>query len=143
MKRRKMYWNRVKMTEDELALGMWIYVYLFIYNFKPTPINRETAPSISELKFDYLRAHGFSPANWNNACLLCQRYEKEACVNCPLSEDGLDCGEGSAWYRATLYASNPNENVREDVLDAVKYIIKVMFEEVKKDEIEVGKEEKR
>lgn len=144
MKRRKMYWDRVKMSEGELALGMWVYIYLFIDNFKPTSVNSELVPSITQLKFDYLRAHGFSPDNWRNACLLCQRHEYNgACIDCPLSEDGIDCGVGSAWFRATQYASYPNENFREDALDAVRYIIKVMFEEVKKNEIEVDKEEKR
>lgn len=147
MKRRKLYWDRVKMTEGELALGMWIYVYLFIYNFKTTPTNREIAPSLTQLKFEYLRAHGFSPDNWKNACLLCQRYENSGengnCSCCPLSEDGLVCSVGSAWYRTTQYAGDPKYHYKEDALEAVKYIIKVMFEEVKKDEIEVDKEEKR
>jgi len=116
--------KRIKLTDEELAIGMWVYIYLKIYEVEGnTGGNR-----ISGWKFEYLKAHNLGRYYWYNGCLLCQRYINEhgAC-ECPLNVDGDSCGEGSIYDRVLQYHSGGQ--YRKNALWACKEIIKVMLKE--------------
>ncbi len=113
--------KRIKMTDKELAIAMWVYIKLYI---ESTKLCTES-PSVTQLKTRFLRAHRKGMFYWYNSCLLCQRYisEIDKC-NCPLSEDGKDCGQGSTWFDVTGYARS--EERRQKALWACDRILKIM-----------------
>lgn len=113
--------KRIKMTDKELAVAMWIYVKEYI---KSAELCTESLP-IPRLKVDFLKAHGKGMFYWYNDCLLCQRHinENGEC-NCPLSENGKDCGMGSTWWDVIHYAIT--EEHRQMALKACDKIIKIM-----------------
>ena len=67
--------KRIKLTDEEAGLGAWLYL---TYNI----IRYNTFDSIYETKINYLLEHGIS--NWQNGCLLCYKYHKNNCSECPL-----------------------------------------------------------
>lgn len=116
--------KRIKMTDKELAVAMWIYVKEYIKSVK---LCTESL-SVVQLKTNFLKAHGKGMFYWYNACLLCQRYinENGEC-NCPLSENGKDCGMGSIWWDVISYGMD--EEHRQKALEACDKIIKIMENE--------------
>lgn len=113
--------KRIKMTDKELAIAMWIYVKLHI---EKSELYTES-PSVTSLKTRFLRTHGKGIFYWYNACLLCQRYVSEiAQCNCPLSEGGKDCGQGSIWMDVVDYARD--EEHRQKALKACDKILKIV-----------------
>jgi hypothetical protein len=113
--------KRIKMTDKELAVAMWVYVKLYI---EGAELHTESL-TVVQLKENFLKAHGKGFFYWYNACLLCQRYisETEKC-NCPLSEDGKDCGMGSSWWDVIHYGMD--EEHRQKALEACDKIIAIM-----------------
>ena len=121
MARRK----RINPTDEELAIGMWVYLYLKIDAFD---VDKDEAESVIRWKFNYLEEHGILPEHWYNACLLCQRYINEGgTCNCPLSEGGLDCGYESTYNKVVAYYIN--EHNKKKALEACKKIIGIMIKE--------------
>lgn len=113
--------KRINLTDKELAIAMWVYIKLYIKSVK---LYTESL-SVTQLKASFLRAHGKGIFYWYNACLLCQRYINEvAQCNCPLSEDGKDCGFGSAWWDIAHYAIT--EEHRQKALKECDKILKIM-----------------
>lgn len=116
--------KRIKMTDKELAMAMWVYVKLYIASAELCT----ESPAVTDLKTRFLRAHGKGIFYWYNACFLCQRYVSEiAQCNCPLSEGGKDCGFDSTWMDVTRYAEN--EEHRQKALVACDKILKIIEEE--------------
>lgn len=113
--------KRIKMTDKELAIAMWVYIKLYI---ESAELCTET-PTITDLKVRFLRAHGKGMFYWYNSCLLCQRYISEINqCNCPLSEGGKDCGQGSTWLDVVSYARS--EERRQKALRECDKILKIM-----------------
>lgn len=113
--------KRIKMTDKELAIAMWVYIKLYIESAELCT----EALSVTNLKARFLRAHGKGFFYWYNSCLLCQRYISETGqCNCPLSEDGKDCGFDSSWFDVTNYARD--EEFRQKALRACDKIIAIM-----------------
>ena len=127
--------KRIKLTDEELAIAMWVYIYFKIASFN---VLEDNTVAITKWKFDFLRAHGYGKDYWYNACLLCQRYcnEVRKC-KCPLSENGLDCGYDSSYGKVTRYYIN--EWTNKEALKSCKKIIKVMVREARKSEMEGSK----
>lgn len=113
--------KRINLTDKELAIAMWVYIKLYIESAKLCT----ESPSVTSLKTRFLRAHGKGIFYWYNACLLCQRYISEVTqCNCPLSEDGKDCGLGSTWLKVASFATS--EKHRQIALEACDKIIAIM-----------------
>lgn len=116
--------KRINLTDKELAIGMWIYVYNYIAS---ADISTPQA-SVTNLKVKYLNEHYKGRFYWYNACLLCQRYINEGGnCSCPLSEGGKDCGIGSTWLKVCDYFYS--EKNRQEALEACKKIINIMIAE--------------
>ena len=75
MKNRLHKRKRIKLTDEEAGLGAWLYS---TYNI----IRYDTFDSIYETKINYLLEHDIR--NWENGCLLCHKYHKDNCSECPL-----------------------------------------------------------
>lgn len=118
--------KRINLTDGELAIAMWLYVKERI---KSADITRtEYRESVTGMKQHFLAEHGKGRHYWYNACFLCQRYVSEiAQCNCPLSEDGKDCGFDSTWMDVIRYAEN--EEHRQKALVACDKILKIMERE--------------
>lgn len=113
--------KRINLTDKELAIAMWVYIKLYI---ESAELNTEVL-TVTELKTFFLREHGKGFFYWYNACFLCQRYVSEIVqCNCPLSEDGKDCGQGSTWLDVVGYARS--EEHRQKALWACDRILKIM-----------------
>jgi hypothetical protein len=131
--------KRIKLTDEELAIGMWVFIYLKIKAYNR---NKDQGVSITNWKHLWLKEHGLGEDYWYNGCLLCQRYmnERHRC-KCPLSEGGLDCGEGSLYLCVLRYYYRDNPDSKKQALEACKEIIKIMIEEAdKKHEVENSEE---
>ena len=125
--------KRIKLTDEELAIGMWVYIYLKISEYE-----KDSGSYVVGWKTEYLRAHGKAHA-WRNNCLLCSRYYSIfSTCNCPLSEDGKNCGEGSTYESVHLYYMTKSHKAQ--ALKACKRIIGIMIKEADKDEVENGEE---
>lgn len=126
--------KRIKLTDNELALGSWLYVLLNM-------IHDETYHDIYNGKAKYLLSHG--TYNWHNCCLLCQNQWTDDrffnCENCPLSiaqkEAGLTfdpmdgCDEGS-WYETVAF--DYDEDSYQKRISACLNICNVLANELKK-----------
>lgn len=97
--------KRVHLTNEELALGSWLYVILHI-------ANDENFDTIYECKRNYLQTHNIY--DWKNMCLYCNKYFHYACVSCPLKDaekkegmkfDDIDwCGcDSFTWYDNVIH----------------------------------------
>lgn len=113
--------KRINLTDKELAIAMWVYIKQYI---ESAELCTESL-SVTELKVNFLRAHEKGFFYWYNACFLCQRHINEVGrCNCPLSEDGNDCGVGSTWGDVIRYAFD--EEHRQKALRACDKILKIM-----------------
>lgn len=116
----------INLTDGELAIGMWIYVYNYIAG---ADISYPQV-SVTSLKLKYLEKHGKGRHYWYNVCLLCQRYCNEGGkCECPLSENGLDCGIGSSWLKVCDYFYS--EKHRQEALEVCEKIINIMIVETR------------
>ena len=113
--------KRINLTDKELAIAMWVYIRLYIENAE---LCTESL-TVTQLKENFLRAHGKGFFYWYNACFLCQRHINEGGkCHCPLSEGGKDCGVGSTWFEVIDYAKDKVH--RQKALKACDKIIKIM-----------------
>lgn len=131
--------KRINLTDGELAVGMWLYIKERIKNEDL----RTEAECITNMKLQYLKAHGKTGNYWYNLCLLCQRYMTEGYhtkCKCPLAEGGLCCSIGSSWWIVACYAKG--EEYRQKALKACDKIIEIMKKEAEKDEKGMEKERK-
>lgn len=124
--------KRIKLTDEELAIGMWVYIYLKISEYE-----KDSGSYVVGWKAEYLMAHRKAHA-WRNNCLLCSRHFDVHGCKCPLSEDGKDCGEGSTYETVHLYYMDKSHKAQ--ALKACKRIIGIMIKEADKDEVENGEE---
>ena len=71
--------KRIKLTEKELAIGMWLYVKMMIQ--ENNLYHRDYIPN---LKDEYLSAHDRCDL-WFNNCILCDKhFLLYKCSGCPL-----------------------------------------------------------
>ena len=115
--------KRIKLTDAELAIGMWTYILLFVEAWEG---EYEDAPSIAKLKLEYLLSHvGYD--HWINDCYLCSKYCNGLTdCKCPLNEEGKCCGVDSTWWKACVYAMPYH---KEEAIKAIKKILKVTIKE--------------
>ena len=106
--------KRIKLTDEELALGSWLYVILHI-------ANNENFDKIHICKGNYLRVH--DKYGWRNNCLYCQKYFYDKCSHCPLKDaeikegmkfDDTDwCGcDSFTWYDNIIHPNCYNQKER-------------------------------
>ena len=90
--------KRIKLTDTELALGMWLYIALNVAKTNDNEL------AISYIKRWYLACHNKDRYYWECGCYLCEKYKKDiGCHKCPLHKaQGLkptQCGCSSrTWY---------------------------------------------
>ena len=114
--------KEIELTEEELAIGMWVYIYLYLKNTTRTDL------SVDDLKLSYLKRHGYI-CEWKYHCLLCHRYMFAGdCSDCPLlKKEGKYCGvDGSSFDRVVLYGAD-----REKAIQGAEKILEVMIEEAR------------
>ncbi len=121
--------KRLHLTDEELALGSWLYVILHIANDKDFD-------HIVECKGDYLYTHGIYC--WDNNCLYCARYYYFKCTNCPLKDaeikEGMKfedwCGcYNSSWYDNVIH---PNRYSQKERIGFALKICEVFAKELKR-----------
>ena len=66
--------KRMKLTEKELAIGMWLYIKSYIAQHKDA--------LIVLIKTRYLKEHHML-GKWKNLCILCSKHN-DVCPRCPL-----------------------------------------------------------
>ena len=115
--------KRIKLTDEQIAIGMWVYIYLNIKYYR----EGEHAYSVAYLKLRYLDGRD---VHWMNSCLLCQRYD--TCNVCPLfhKDNHNKCSHNSYYDKACSYFLS--EKHRRRGLISAKKILQVMIEEEKK-----------
>ena len=128
--------KRIDLTDSQLAIAMWVYIYLRISEYDVE--SADCATTITGMKEHFLEEH-FRYRLWHGTCLLCARYYRNLpahCV-CPLSEGGLDCMRGSSYWHVTRYYLTTETKAR--ALTSCKKIIEIMIKEHEKDEANVAK----
>lgn len=112
--------KRIKLTEEQIAIGMWVYIYLTI------KARKNPAGSIWYLKTRYLAGRD---VHWFNNCILCERY---GCDSCPLSlkDNHKKCNVDSYYDKARDYLIDSEH--RRKALIATRKILCVMIEEEEK-----------
>lgn len=71
--------KRMKLTEKELAIGMWLYIKMMINKY-----NVYSMTYIKSLKRQYLSKHDYCDV-WFNNSILCDKYLFAGfCSGCPL-----------------------------------------------------------
>lgn len=118
--------ERMKLTEKELAIGMWQYIKTRIV----CDDNSYGGIYVTYLKRDYLSAHNCLNL-WKNDCILCDKYLK--CELCPLNNciQGKDslyrrvCGVINYGLGVTRELEN-NKYSRDTRLEACDKIIGVI-----------------
>lgn len=104
--------KRIKLTDEELALGSWLYVILHI-------ANDENFDEIHYCKGNYLRTH--DKYSWKNNCLYCEKYYNYRCSQCPLKDaeikEGIEfydwCGcDDDSWYDNLIYTKYYSQKER-------------------------------
>ena len=73
--------NRTKLTEKELAIGMWLYI--------KTCLICCDDPIVAQLKYVYMKYHDVPTTLFENKCILCDKYNQE-CSKCPLHSCSLE-----------------------------------------------------
>ena len=67
--------KRMKLTEKELAIGMWLYIKLCI-RYREDLV-------VAQIKCMYMKKHGIPATLFENNCILCDKH-KSVCSECPL-----------------------------------------------------------
>lgn len=121
--------KRIKLTDEELALGSWLYVILHI-------ANDENFDEIWNCKGNYLQAHNVY--SWKNNCLYCHKYFDYNCCDCPLKDaeikEGMkfddECGCGNfTWYDNVIH---PNCYSQKERIGYALKICEVFAKELKR-----------
>lgn len=116
--------KRIKLTDTELALGMWLYITL--------NVAMKAEINLPWLKRWYLVCHSKDRDYWEKGCYLCEKYaDNIGCHKCPLHKaqrlKPTECGCASrTWYGkiCSFYTS------KEEKLSCCCKIIDVMRREV-------------
>lgn len=128
--------KRIDLTDSQLAIAMWVYIYLRISEYDVK--SADYATTITGMKEHFLEEHSRDNL-WHGNCLLCERYYRdlpERCA-CPLSEGGRDCMAGSSYEYVARYHYTAETKAR--AMTSCKKIIKIMIKEYKKDEADMAK----
>ena len=119
--------KRIKLTDKELAIGMWVYICLFIESYDTEDAEREL---IVKLKQNWLLAHGVKSYRinldykWRNDCYFCEKYYyNTTCRNCPLQS----CTTGSLYDSVIEYYHNKDKQSK--ALECAKRILNVILAE--------------
>ena len=127
--------KRMKLTEKELAIGMWLYI--------KQQIMLSERPDITSIKYDYLIEHCGSTM-WQNYCILCEKHERD-CSSCSLGS--CDRNRKTPWAVITNRLHNRDDGTfyrsftLEERLDACNKIIEAIENDIPDDYISKHKEE--
>lgn len=119
--------NQAKLTEKELAIGMWLYV-------------KENIPycdNIPLIKREYLHKH-HKVDKWKNNCILCSKYRLE-CSECPLGSCSNEYKTlwsvvvNGVWNGSTMLVDHPF--TLEERLEACDKIIEAIEKDIPDDYI--------
>lgn len=113
--------RRMKLTEKELAIGMWLYIKMNI-------ANRDN-DSITILKYDYLSDHHMS-GKWKCNCILCDKHDG-VCLRCPLVSCSSD--HKTLWAVVTNTVGYGYPITIKKRLDACDKIIKAIQKDIPDD----------
>ena len=121
--------NRVKLTDKEIAIGMWTYIKLCILNHDKNPI--------ALIKYVYLSTHHMI-GKWPNFCILCHKHD-EKCSECPLCSCSIY--HKTPWSTVTdcVFTRNPITNAKkseitlQERLEACDKIIEAIEKDIPDD----------
>ncbi len=89
--------KRIKLTDKELAIGMWVYICLYIESYDS---KSSEAKLIAMLKKEWMEKHYKASYvvsvdfYWYHDCWLCSNNGQNPCLSCPLGS----CGNGDSLY---------------------------------------------
>lgn len=118
--------KRIKLTDKELAIGMWVYICLYIESYA---VNFEKPKAIVSLKRRWLEEHdresytNFVAPYWMHDCWLCDKYWEHGCMHCPLGK----CGRGSLYDKVIKFYHSKNKQIK--ALECSKKILNVILAE--------------
>lgn len=119
--------KRIKLTDKELAIGMWVYICLYIESYTD---KLEEHEAIVTLKRVWLEKHyikSFTVCEdfyWEHDCWLCHKYWNGNCLGCPLKK----CDRGSIYEGVTEYYLNKES--QNNALEYAKRILGIIQKEV-------------
>lgn len=119
--------KRIKLTDKELAIGMWVYICLYIESYNDKLEEHETIVYLKKkwLEKHYKKSYKVSPFFcWEHDCYLCSKYLKSNCLACPLG----NCGVWSLYEGVTEYYYN--KEYQNKALGCAKKILGVIQREV-------------
>lgn len=122
MKKRK----RIKLTDKELAIGMWVYICLYIESYDHTSSELKWIVNVKKewLKKHYKKSYTVSPEfYWEHDCYLCHKHWKDNCLRCPLGK----CSTGSLYEGVAYYFDSKVKQVK--ALECAKRILNVIAKE--------------
>ena len=118
--------KRIKLTDKELAIGMWIYIILYIESYD---IESEGYKAICKLKGRWLEKHNKVSHTrnldfyWVHNCWLCHKYWYGDCLGCPLGS----CDTGSLYDSVMKYYYNDKRQAK--ALECAKRILNIILAE--------------
>lgn len=121
--------KRIELTDKELAIGMWVYICLYIESYNIMSSDTIGHAMIATLKRVWLEKHyikSFTVSEdfyWEHDCYLCHKHWKNNCLSCPLRQ----CGIGSLYDEVTDYYRNKDYQIK--ALRCAKTILSVIQEE--------------
>ena len=119
--------KRIKLTEKELAIGMWLYI--------KQRIMFSEQPEITSIKREYMLKHHASTM-WQNFCILCDKHVRD-CSSCPLGS--CNRNRKTPWAVVTNYVHNLDDGTYyrsftlEERLDACDKIIEAIEKDIPDD----------
>ena len=116
--------KRIKLTDKELAIGMWVYICLYIESYDPKSFDSRLPIVILKKKWmekHYKKSYTGNPEfYWHHDCWLCNKYWKDNCLHCPLGR----CAESSLYESVTLYYQSKAKQTK--ALSCAKHILNVI-----------------
>ena len=126
--------KRIKLTDKELAIGMWVYICLHIesYDRKSSELKWIVSLKKEWLEKHYKRSYTVSPDfYWTHDCWFCNRYWKileNGCLGCPLGS----CGTDSLYDGVTKYYQSIVK--QEKALRCAKHILNTIIKAKEEDD---------
>lgn len=129
--------KRIKLTDKELAIGMWVYICLYIETYdrassdklriaslKRRWLERHYKASCTVTTESYYKASDTVTTEpyWEHDCWLCYKYWKGDCLCCPLRT----CGTDSLYEGVTEYRYD--EESQAKALTFAKRILNIIAE---------------
>lgn len=117
--------KRIKLTDKELAIGMWVYIYLYIESYDCTSFDTVWVASLKQrwLEKHYIKSYTASEDfYWEHDCWLCHKYWNGNCLCCPLRT----CGTYSLYDGVTYYYRN--KDYQNNALEYAKRILSIIQE---------------